>query len=73
MGGITRDETVAEVQYQMNSRFAPGEDSCGKVESSPPSLLKLISWNSCATGVLRQVPGSRKRAAGQEALKADAR
>jgi hypothetical protein len=25
MGGITRDDTVAEIQYQMNSRFAPGE------------------------------------------------
>jgi hypothetical protein len=25
MGNITRDDTVAEIQYQMNRRFAPGE------------------------------------------------
>jgi hypothetical protein len=25
MGDITRDDTVAEIQYQMNRRFAPGE------------------------------------------------
>jgi hypothetical protein len=25
MGNITRDDTVREIQYQMNSRFAPGE------------------------------------------------
>src|ERR1700728_298085 len=25
VGEITRDDTVAEIQYQMNRRFAPGE------------------------------------------------